>query len=618
MTAHPRDLTSRRLPVVAAFACVTLASGLLYSLVIPPWQAPDEPRHLEYAILLSEEGWFLTREDTSLHLQRDIMASMLESGFWTLLGHEGPDGVPASFSDDPFLKLSGSRLGDRSLLYYLVPALAFDILPEGDLLARLYLMRWFSVLLSSAAVSVACLTAFELFPNDRFMVLAVPAFLALLPMFVFIGSSANNDCLAVLCASLVTWQVARAFNRGLSWRSGLTLWSLATLGLFAKRTTFFAVPLIPVATAIYLLRRRLAPSQGQRCVVATVSILGVLVLTMLLTWRGAGAASWVPSQESQPETRTDAIARSGAYSLQVQDGVLYQILPFNTVRELRGKTVTLEAWVESAGGIQEGSLVVQVDQRRSAQLFLAGPGWERHEVTCEVSPSARLIRVTLGCPPQDERPGEGLYFDDLALFEVGREEVNRLQNGSGEIPLLRIEGRLDWFSKHLSPSQLFDPRSYDPPSLRRYLLYALLTFAGFWANFGWLTLPLDPRWYVVLALVTLLAAAGLMSWAIGLLGRLRRVGRGALTSSDTVLLVFLAGFALLVLQTFLPMIGSPWQPQGRYLFPGLVIIATLFAFGIRHLTKPLGSGLPAAIYVGGLLLFNALCLFGYIIPYYYG
>jgi hypothetical protein len=618
MVAHLRDFTSRRLAVVAVFLCLSLATGLIYSLIIPPWQAPDEPRHLEYAIRLWEKGWFLTRQDTSADLQREMMTAMLQSGFWTLLGREEPDSVPDSFLDDPFLRLSGTQLGDESPLYYLLPALAFNVLPEGDLLARLYLMRWYSVLLSAAAVAVACLTAFELFPEDRFMIVAVPAFMALLPMFSFIGASANNDVLAVLLASLVVWQLVKMFNSGLTWRSGLTLCVLATLSLLGKKTSLFTVPLVPVAIAADMLHRRLHLNTLHRRAIATSSVLGLLLLATLLSRRGGDAAHWLPWGESLADTRSDAVARSGSHALEPRDGRLTQALPFNTVRALRGKTVTLEAWTISPGARQRGSLVIEDDQGQSMKVFVAGSGWRRQELTHEVAPSARTLRVILDSSPGAEQGGEGLYFDDLSLLAEGRQGRNWLENCSAETPALRIERHLDGAGRYLSPSQLLDPRSYDSTSLRRYVLYTLLTFAGFWANFGWLTLPLDMGWYALLALATLVSCAGLALWGVGLLRRALGADKRAASLSDTVLLVFLVGLALLALQTFLPMIGSQWQPQGRYLFSGLVIVATLFAFGLRRLMKPVKPKLLAAGYLICFLLFDALCLVGYIIPYYYG
>jgi hypothetical protein len=77
------------------------------------------------------------------------MASMLESGFRTLLGREGPDRLPASFSDDAFLKLSGSRLGDKRPLCQLVPALAFRYL---FLISRGCFLRSLKVTLSSLGI----------------------------------------------------------------------------------------------------------------------------------------------------------------------------------------------------------------------------------------------------------------------------------------------------------------------------------------------------------------------------------------------------------------------------------------------------------------------------------
>ncbi len=140
---------------MAAFVCLSLAMGLLFSVLIPPWQAPDEPRHVEYAIRLSEKGWFLQPDDLSYELQREILASMREFDFWRLIGRDHPDPLPDSFVEDSFLIRSGTRFADESPLYSLVPAVVFKALPGDDLLLRLYVMRWFSVLLSAATVALA-------------------------------------------------------------------------------------------------------------------------------------------------------------------------------------------------------------------------------------------------------------------------------------------------------------------------------------------------------------------------------------------------------------------------------------------------------------------------------
>lgn len=238
--------------VLIAFFFVTLIRGFSYSVVIPPWQAPDESGHLEYAILLSEKGWLPTREDTSPSLQREILSSMKKFQFWKYVRQPEPEQIPVSFSDDPFLARSGTQLGDEAPLYYLFPAIIFALTRVEDILIQLYIMRWFSVILSGVTVVVSSLIARELFSEDRFMIVAIPTFVAFLPMFSFIGASANNDSLTFVVASLLIWQLVRLLRRGVSWRSGLVICILTLLSALSKKT-LFAVPLVIVALLICLL-----------------------------------------------------------------------------------------------------------------------------------------------------------------------------------------------------------------------------------------------------------------------------------------------------------------------------------------------------------------------------
>jgi len=145
-------------------------------------------------------------------------------------------------------------------------------------------------------------------------------------------------------------------------------------------------------------------------------------------------------------------------------------------------------------------------------------------------------------------------------------------------------------------------------SLARYALYIGLTFAGFWANFGWLTLPLDPQWYLVPFILCLAAVAGLIMGAFR-----HRKGR---CEKQIMTRLFVAGFLLVTFQTFLPMIGSSWQPQGRYFFPALLLIAGLLGLGWRELMPPRARLPFAALLIVVLFAFEQLCIWGYIIPHY--
>ena len=78
-------------------ALVTLLRGGVYSVLNPPWYAPDEPSHFEYARLLHELGRVPKKADVSSALQGEIIASMYQFDFWRLNGMQVPERAPTAF-----------------------------------------------------------------------------------------------------------------------------------------------------------------------------------------------------------------------------------------------------------------------------------------------------------------------------------------------------------------------------------------------------------------------------------------------------------------------------------------------------------------------------------------
>src|SRR5204863_4063413 len=70
----------RALPVLLSI--LTLALGLIYLAVIPPWGGPDEPRHFEYVALLSLKGRTVGYGDITPSVMNDIIRSMDSVNYW--------------------------------------------------------------------------------------------------------------------------------------------------------------------------------------------------------------------------------------------------------------------------------------------------------------------------------------------------------------------------------------------------------------------------------------------------------------------------------------------------------------------------------------------------------
>jgi hypothetical protein len=161
---------------------------------------------------------------------------------------------------------------------------------------------------------------------------------------------------------------------------------------------------------------------------------------------------------------------------------------------------------------------------------------------------------------------------------------------------------------------LIEPQRYAPAVLRDYALFFLLTFASFWANFGWMNVPLDLGWYAALAVFSLLAFCGLGFFAV-------RVVRGTETLETwqrRALLMLLLAVVLIFAQTSGLMIVQGIPQQGRYLFPALIPLAVFFTLGLREWVSVRYRNIFPLALVLGMFVLDSVSLCCYIIPHFYG
>ncbi|MBN1889127.1 MAG: glycosyltransferase family 39 protein [Thermoflexales bacterium] len=135
------------------------------------------------------------------------------------------------------------------------------------------------------------------------------------------------------------------------------------------------------------------------------------------------------------------------------------------------------------------------------------------------------------------------------------------------------------------------------------------TFQSFWGQFGWMTVPLSPRYYLALGALSVAALAGCL-WAAWP----RR--RELLADARFQLLGAWVGLTLLMYLYY--NLGFV-QHQGRYLFPALIPLGLAFSVGWQQWTRILPRGwawreafmiLPYL----GLLALDLLALFRAIVP----
>jgi hypothetical protein len=238
---------------------------LAWSLIVPPFQVPDENAHYAYVQQVAERGTLPRRvsPEGALSPREDqILSSLLT---FEIAGHADN---PAPSTDlqqqviDGVAKQNLSAVGSGDALsatnnpplYYALQAIPYKLTPGGKVLDKLAAMRCLSALMGALTVLLVFMFLRELLPGSRWAWPAGALLVAFQPLFGFMSGGVNNDDLLYVMGAGVLWAIARAFNRGLTPLNGALIGGFMGVGLVSKLTLLGFVP--SVALAVALLARR--------------------------------------------------------------------------------------------------------------------------------------------------------------------------------------------------------------------------------------------------------------------------------------------------------------------------------------------------------------------------
>jgi hypothetical protein len=253
----------------AAWACalVALANGLAWSLIVPPFQVPDENAHYAYVQQVAERGTLprqlppgsglSPREDQTLN-------ALLTFG---IVGHERNPAPETELQQRVIDQIAAEKLpakgsGDALTatpnppLYYALQAIPYKLVSSGTVLDKLAAMRCLSALIGALTVLLVFMFLRVLLPGSRWAWPAGALLVAFQPLFGFMSGGVNNDGLLYLTAAGMLWAVARAFRRGLSPVNGALIGAFLGLGLITKFTMLGLIPAAALAVLLLLWRQR--------------------------------------------------------------------------------------------------------------------------------------------------------------------------------------------------------------------------------------------------------------------------------------------------------------------------------------------------------------------------
>src|SRR4051794_13991980 len=261
-------------PRRAALLCVLVAvlNALAWSLLVPPFQVPDEESHTAYVQYLAETGkvprpGFIGYSDE----ENALLRALDFAGVIGVRDNRPPHGPGIDARLRAIERSRSSRVGGGdpagAVVYpptfYALESVPYLASPTGSsLLDRLVWMRALCALLAGLTVFLTYRFLRELLPTQPWAWTVGALALAFLPMFGFISGGVQNDAGMYACAAALFWAMTRVLQQGLTPLRGLAVGGALVTGVLIKYTM---VGLAPAAAATVLLglwraRRASAPS----------------------------------------------------------------------------------------------------------------------------------------------------------------------------------------------------------------------------------------------------------------------------------------------------------------------------------------------------------------------
>ncbi len=599
-------INTREKIILIGVLALGLIHGLVYVFVMPPWQYNEEPSHFEYAWLIASRLSLPEYPAYDQEKRREIAASMIEHKFYNVLGFT-PD---LNATDEPIW--IGTNVTGALPLYHIIAAIPLRLLLNANVETQLYALRLFSLLMFEVVLFLAYLVASQFFPPGHALRWMTPLSAALLPSFVHLMTSVNNDVGATLMFSIFIFTAVRLIKRGVNfWRLvGLTITTL--LCCATKNTVIVALPLAVLAVWLALIKSRWALVLG-----AILLVGGIAGVFAVFAW---GDAAFWNRTSLQPDSSRVATSQSPvgehAFMVEANPGqnnllVFRQLLPPSTIESYQGKKVTLGAWIWADRPVEANlpALFDGANVQMQSSLLTTTPTF--YWMTAQVSANAPRVEIRLMTPASLEgNLPVKIYYDGIMLvsgkwpadrapvFVNGNAKrgswgermfINPVRNASAEDAWLYIRPwfesltrKIPWLA-HLSPNELMASTMDVASSRWLYTATMKKLFETFWAKFAWERISIPEIGYQILAGITLL---GLMSCGVFSLLRFKRVpfsGKMSLiwlgvATLVVVLIVLLRGFfGIYDLKTYIPV--------ARYGFPVIIPIMLGLNYGWYKLFK---------------------------------
>ncbi|HTA97406.1 MAG TPA: DUF2142 domain-containing protein [Solirubrobacteraceae bacterium] len=214
-----------------------------WSLITPPFQAPDEPDHFAYVQQLAETGSLPSSPAEGYSEEENVALQGLKQKAIFL----SPTAHTISLRSEqvrldnelaaPFAKRGAGGAGTATSeppLYYALQTIPYGLGSGGTILERLELMRLLSAVMAALTALFVFLFLREALPGAPWAWTVGGLGVALAPSLGFISGAVNPDTMLFAVCAALFYCFARAFRRGLTPRLALMIGGVMAVGFLTK------------------------------------------------------------------------------------------------------------------------------------------------------------------------------------------------------------------------------------------------------------------------------------------------------------------------------------------------------------------------------------------------
>ena len=278
---------------------IALVNAAIWTVVVPPFEVPDEITHFGYAQYLAQTGQPPPQNPNAAQYSPQEQAAIDKTYLNFVGGHADVRGV-LTRADDRALHAAlahaspngpggATNASNQPPLYYALEAIPYWLTPSHDLLTRLVFMRLLSALLAAGTVLVVFLFLRELFPGTPWAWTVGALMVAFQPMVNDIAAGVQGDNLLYFTSALTFLLLLRAYRRGLSSRGAVGIGAAVAAGTLSKLTYIGLLP--GVALAVALLGWRALP-EGRRQALRLVALTAGVAAAPLVLYAVLNVAVW--------------------------------------------------------------------------------------------------------------------------------------------------------------------------------------------------------------------------------------------------------------------------------------------------------------------------------------